>query len=195
VQKPGYDGGPFFSPEGRRICYRSDRSGNSLLQLFVADLKFDESGSIIGIEREHQLTDNAHVNFGPYWHCGGRHLIYATTEVGFRNFEVFVIDADPGDLPGSTGSLKYGTRKRRVTVADRADVLPTLSHDGKRMIWTCQRGEDGRSQLWVADFVVQLDGQPKMGGGHPGSRHSGPPKGPASRPASRPGQGHPAAGR
>lgn len=195
VQKPGYDGGPFFSPEGRRICYRSDRSGNSLLQLFVADLKFDESGSVIGIEREHQLTDNAHVNFGPYWHCGGRHLIYATTEMGFRNFEVFVIDADPGDLPGSTGSLKYGTRKRRVTIADRADVLPTLSHDGKRMIWTCQRGEDGRSQLWVADFVIELDGQPKMDGGHPGGRHSSLPKGPASRPAGRPGQGHPAAGR
>jgi hypothetical protein len=191
VQKPGYDGGPFFSPDGRRICYRSDRRDNSLLQLFVADLAFDGNGSVVGIEREHQLTDNAHVNFGPYWHCGGRHLVYATTELGFRNFEVFIIDADPGDLPGSTGSLKYGTRKRRVTFASGADVLPTLSHDGRRMIWTSQRGEDGRSQLWAADLIIELDPEPQVGRGHPGGHQSGSKPGPASRPSGRPGAGHP----
>jgi TolB protein len=191
VQKPGYDGGPFFSPDGRRICYRSDRRGNSLLQLFVADLAFDENGSVIGIEREHQLTDNPHVNFGPYWHCDGRHLVYATTELGFRNFEVFIIDADPGDLPGSAGPLKYGTRKRRVTFAAGADVLPTLSHDGRRMVWTSQRGESGRSQLWAADFIIELDPEPQMGrghhGGHPSGSHADPPSGPSSRA----GHGHP----
>jgi len=185
VRKPGYDGGPFFSPDGRRLCYRSDRNSNSRLQLFVADLEFDETGSVIGIEREHQLTDNEHVNFGPYWHCDGRHLIYATTEMGFRNFEVFIIDADLGDLPGSTGSVKYGTRKRRITHAERADVLPTLSHDGKTMIWTCQRGEDGRSQLWAADLVIELDPRPEPGGQHPGGH-----PGAASGPASRRGAGH-----
>jgi Tol biopolymer transport system component len=187
VEKAGYDGGPFFSPDGRRICYRSDRRDNSLLQLFVADLVFDENGSVIGIEREHQLTDNAHVNFGPYWHRDGRHLVYATTELGHRNFEVFIIDADPGDRPGSTGPLRYGTRKRQVTFAAGADVLPTLSHDGRRMIWTSQRGEDGRSQLWAADLVIALDPEPEVGGGHPGGGRPGAPSGPSGRS----GQGHP----
>jgi len=28
VEADGYDGGPFFSPEGRRICYRSDRKNH-----------------------------------------------------------------------------------------------------------------------------------------------------------------------
>ena len=32
VSAPGYDGGPFFSPDGRRIAYRSDRHANNLLQ-------------------------------------------------------------------------------------------------------------------------------------------------------------------
>jgi Tol biopolymer transport system component len=181
VENPGYDGGPFFSPDGRRICYRSDRKDNSLLQIYVADLAFDETGSVVGIEREYQLTDNSAVNFGPFWHKDGRHLVYATTEMGFRNFEVFLIDADPGDLPGSNGSIKYGTRKRRITHADKADVLPTLSFDGTTMIWTCQRGDDGRSQLWIADLVIDLDPEPQMGGGpgggqrHPGGgqRHPG----------------------
>ena len=28
VSAPGYDGGPFFSPDGTRLCYRSDRNGD-----------------------------------------------------------------------------------------------------------------------------------------------------------------------
>ena len=77
--------------------------------------------------------------------------------MGHFNYEVFMIDADPGNLPGSTGAIKYGTRKRRLTHADRADVLPVFNHDGTTMMWTSQRGEDGRSQLWAADFVIAID--------------------------------------
>jgi len=157
VGKPGYDGGPFFSPDGKRICYRSDRHGNHLLQLFVADLAFDDGGSVTGIKREYQLTVNSHVNWAPFWHPNARHLIYTTSEMGHRNYEVYLIDADSGDLEGSTGSVRYGTRKRRITHADRADVLPVFNGDGTRMLWTSQRGESGRSQLWVADFVIDVD--------------------------------------
>ena len=35
VAAPGYDGGPFFSPDGKRICYRSDRNKDNLLQVQV----------------------------------------------------------------------------------------------------------------------------------------------------------------
>lgn len=157
VAKPGYDGGPFFSPDGKRICYRSDRHGNHLLQLFVADLAFDATGAVTGIEREYQLTENGHVNWAPFWHPEGRHLLYATSEMGHTNYEVFLVDADPGDLPGSTGSIRYGTHGRRVTYADHADVLPVFNRDGTKMLWTSQRGATGRSQLWVADFVMDVD--------------------------------------
>lgn len=158
VSAAGYDGGPFFSPDDQRVCYRSDRAGNNLLQIYVADLAFNDAGTIVGIEREYQLTDNEHVNWCPFWHPDARHLVYATSELGHQNYEVFVIDADPGHLPGSSGSIKYGTRKRRVTHAEGADVLPAFSSDGKAMMWTSKRGEDGSTQLWVADFVFDLDG-------------------------------------
>jgi Tol biopolymer transport system component len=162
IPNEGYDGGPFFSPDGKRICYRSDRRGNHLLQLFVADLSFDETGAIIGIEREYQLTDNEHVNWCPFWLPSGRHLIYGTSEVGHSNYEVFLIDADPGNLPGSSGSIKYGAGLRRVTNASGADVLPALSSDGKTMVWTSQRGDAHTSQLWVADFVLDPDAAPDL---------------------------------
>ena len=35
TNKEGYDGGPFFSPDGKKIIYRSDRKKNDLLQLFI----------------------------------------------------------------------------------------------------------------------------------------------------------------
>src|ERR1051325_2542961 len=75
VKAPGYDGGPFFSPDGKSICYRSDRKGDDLLQLYVADLKFDKDGVPVGIQKEYQLTSNQSVNWAPYWHPSGQFLI------------------------------------------------------------------------------------------------------------------------
>ncbi len=157
VTARGYDGGPFFSPDGKRITYRSDRRGTNELQLFVAELAFNEVGTIIGIEREYQLTDNAHVNWAPFWHPSGRYLVYSTSEVGHHNYEVFIIDADPGDREGSTGTIKYGTRARRITHADGFDGLPVFDAQGKWMMWTSQRSEDRTSQLWVAEFVMPVN--------------------------------------
>ncbi|MEE2912309.1 MAG: hypothetical protein VX436_00730 [Planctomycetota bacterium] len=160
VDKAGYDGGPFFSPDGKRIVYRSDRRENDLLQLFVAELKFDEHGSIIGIDREYQLTDNPHVNWGPFWHPNGRFLIYATSEIGHHNYELFICDADNGDKSGTT---RYGTRKRRITHAEEFDGLPVFDNSGKWLMWTSKR-ETGTSQLWVAPFIFNLDAEPTNSG-------------------------------
>ncbi len=95
VAAPGYDGGPFFSPDGTRICYRSDRVGNELLQIYVADLTFDAVGTVTGISREYQLTDDRHVNWAPYWHPSGEHLVFATSRQGHRNYEVYSIEVPP----------------------------------------------------------------------------------------------------
>ncbi len=167
VVAPGYDGGPFFSPDGKAICYRSDRKDNDLLQLFVATLKFekDERGVDVpvGIEREWQITDNEHVNWAPYWHPSGEFLIYASSEAGHTNYELFAASV-PWDtlkaLPAdATGVQSAATSKHvRITHAPGADVLPAFSPDGKWLMWTSQRqgpasGEQrASSQLWVAKW-------------------------------------------
>lgn len=166
VVAPGYDGGPFFSPDARSICYRSDRKGDDLLQLFVADLKFEKGEDgvdvPVGIEREYQLTDNGFVNWCPFWHPGGGFQLYATNEVTPRthaNYEVFAVESDMGRLRG--GEAAGEARRLRVTHADGADVLPAFSTDGTLMMWCSQRGgvaegsKDGRpsSQLWIAAWV------------------------------------------
>jgi Tol biopolymer transport system component len=136
----GYDGGPFFSPDGMRIVYRSDRHENNLLQVFVSDLVFDRAGNITGIRNERQLTRDANVNWGPYWHPDGRHIIYATSAHGHANYELYLMRSD-------------GSRKARITFAAGADVLPVFSPDGKYLMWASKR--NGKTtQVWLARFVM-----------------------------------------
>ncbi|WP_428939701.1 hypothetical protein [Fontivita pretiosa] len=136
----GYDGGPFFSPDGRRIVYRSDRKGNDLLQVFVADVVFSADGAIRGIANEKQLTRDQHVNWGPYWHPDGRHIVYATSAHGHDNYEIYLMRAD-------------GSRKTRITHTPPGvpDVLPVISPDGRYLVWSSRR--DGRTtQVYLARF-------------------------------------------
>jgi TolB protein len=144
VDAPGYDGGPFFVPGERSIVYRSDRKGDNLLQVFMADLVRDASGRVTGIENERPITQNQHVNWCPYFHPDGRHVAYASSEAGHTNYEVYMRDAqDPA-------------HSIRITDASGADVLPVFSRDGRTMMWTAQRGEGERSsQVWVAAFDLE----------------------------------------
>lgn len=131
TNKPGYDGGPFFSPDGQRVIYRSDRRGDSNLQIFV--INTDGSG-------ERQLTPHESVvRWAPFWHPNGRSIVYTTSAHGHSNYEVYLLNIDTG-------------LSRRVTHSARFDGLPVFSPDGRRMMWTSQRGPQGDSQVFIAEF-------------------------------------------
>jgi TolB protein len=136
---PGYDGGPFFSPDGNRLVYRSDRKGDDLLQILVADLAFDRHGNITGLRRERQLTNDGHLNWAPFWHPDGRHIVYTTSRHGHRNYELYVMRSD-------------GSRKTRVTFTEGFDGLPVFSPDGRYLMWSSRRSADGTTQVFAAPF-------------------------------------------
>jgi Tol biopolymer transport system component len=136
----GYDGGPFFSPDGKRITYRSDRKGNDLLQVFTADLTFAPDGTITGSANERQLTDDANVNWGPYWHPDGRHIIYATSAHGHQNYELYWMRDD-------------GSGKTRITFRQGFDGLPAFSRDGRYVMWSSKRAKDNTTQVFAAKFT------------------------------------------
>ena len=140
---PGYDGGPFFSPDAKRICYRSDRNNDNVLQIFIADLVFDKDGGVTGIANERRLTSGKDVVcWCPFFRPDGKTLVYGTSEIGHGNYEVFEIDIASG-------------QRRRVTEAQGADVLPVFSPDGKWMLWTGQRNDGKVSQLFVGRYRDQ----------------------------------------
>ncbi len=144
VMARGYDGGPFFSPNGKQIVYRSDRNGDSLLQVYIADLLFTSDGSLNGATNERQLTANEHVNWCPFFRPDGKTIVYASSEVGHSNYEVFEIV-----LPAAPDAA---ATRRRVTEAGGADVLPAFSPDGKWLLWTGQRNDAKSSQLYLAPY-------------------------------------------
>lgn len=156
VVAPGYDGGPFFSPDGAMICFRSDRKGNDLLQVYIGVLAYDETGAVLGVTSERAVTDNEHVNWAPFWHPWQNYLVYATSEIGHANYEVFSVEAPIGVLEKTP---PRELKRRRITHAPGFDGLPAFSADGKYMMWTSQRGpkledeERPSSQIWVARVV------------------------------------------
>ena len=137
---PGYDGGPFFSPDGKRLVYRSDRQKNNLLQIFTSELTFDGNGNITGMTNERQLTNDAGVNWGPFWHPDGRHIIYATSGKNHTNYDLMLMRDD-------------GSHKTRITFNAATDILPAFSPDGNYLMWTSTRS-GGTSQIYVAKFKM-----------------------------------------
>jgi Tol biopolymer transport system component len=133
---PGcYNGGPFFSPDGKRVIFRSDRKKKDYLQLYV--INTDGTG-------ERALTDTNGVNWGPYWYKDNKHIIYAAADHSNPavrpNYDLWWMDVDTG-------------QKARVTYAPGADVLPVFSPDGKKLMWTSTRAGHQPAQLYIADFV------------------------------------------
>ncbi|HKQ47425.1 MAG TPA: hypothetical protein VJZ71_05105 [Phycisphaerae bacterium] len=130
TDKAGYDGGPFFSPDGKRIIFRADRKEDDHLQIFV--INADGGG-------EQQITQHASVvNWAPYWLPEGKSVVFTTSLHGHHNYEVYLLNIETG-------------KQQRVTFRPRFDGLPVISPDGKKMMWTSQRG-GGNSQIFIADF-------------------------------------------
>ena len=139
---PGYDGAPFFSPDGQWIVFRTDRQKPERLQIHVI--------SIDG-QNEVAVTDQPeHVNGTPHWHPTKPLLIWTnadhTDPQTAPNYDLVVMPytvVDGKFVPGQV---------TRVTDSPAADVWPVFSPDGTRLMWTSTRTADGSSQLFVADF-------------------------------------------
>ena len=128
---PGYDGGPFFTPDGKRIVWR----------------EFSEDGTVAdvytmlpdGSDRK-RITDFGAMSWAPYFHPSGDYLIFTSNILGFDNFELYIVDAAGEKEPV------------RVTSTDGFDGLPVFSPDGKKLAWTSNRSSDKKSQIFLADW-------------------------------------------
>jgi Tol biopolymer transport system component len=127
----GYDGGPFFSPDGSRIIWRRfDEAG---LIADVWTMKLDGSDAL-------KLTDFGAMSWAPYIHPAGRYVIFASNKLGFENFELFMVDVD-------------GTKEPvRVTYSDGFDGLPVPSPNGQQLAWTSTRAGGTQGQIFLAQW-------------------------------------------
>ena len=128
---PGYDGGPFFTPDGQRIVWRRFDEKGTTADVYTMKL---DGGDV------RRLTDFGSMSWAPFFHPSGEYAIFASNKFGYGNFELFLVDA-------------MGEREPvRVTDTDGFDGLASFGPDGTQLTWTSGRTSDGTSQIFLADW-------------------------------------------
>ncbi|MFY9573659.1 MAG: protein kinase [Blastocatellia bacterium] len=115
------DSAPQYAPEGKRITFRSDRSGS--LEIWACES--DGSNPI-------QLTNFTGPQAGsPCWSPDGRQIAFDARPEG--NPDIFVISAEGG-------------RPRRLTEDPTEEIAPSWSRDGRWIYFESNR--NGSTQIW-----------------------------------------------
>jgi TolB protein len=150
----GYDGGAFFSDDGKKIVYRSQqpktpeeiadykdllsrnliRPGN--LEIWV----MDADGS-----HKRQVTHNGAANFAPYFFPGGKRIIFASNVANQKDpsgFDLYAINVD-------------GTGLEQITYHPDFDAFPMFTSDGKRLVWASNRNGKAphETNIFIADWA------------------------------------------
>lgn len=153
TNRPGPDGGPFFSKDGSMIVWRGKQITDAKeladyrallkeglwrptdLEIFV--MKSD--GSDI-----RQVTRLAHANFAPYFLPDGKRIIFSSNhhDPKGRNFDLFLINID-------------GSGLERVTFNDTFDGFPMFSPDGRSLVFASNRNnvKSTDTNIFMADWT------------------------------------------
>ena len=118
TQTKSYDGGPFFSPDGKRIVWRRFSENGREAEIFTMNID--------GTDQK-QITHLKAMSWAPFYHPSGKYIIFATNLHGHRNFELYIVDVDGQKEPV------------RVTDKDGFDGLPVFTPDGNYITWTSDR--------------------------------------------------------
>jgi len=149
----GYDGGPFWSYDGKQIVFRAfhpetEQEKSDYLALLKEDLirpskldiwVMDENGN-----NKRRVTNNGKANFAPFFFPSGKRIVFSSNmdDPRGRNFDIYAINLD-------------GTGLERITFNETFDGFPMFSPDGKKMVFASNRSaaKTGETNVFIADWV------------------------------------------
>jgi tol-pal system beta propeller repeat protein TolB len=114
TQHPANDALPSWSPDGKRLVFRSTRAGNKELYTIGADGK--------GLTR---LTTSPGTDTFPHWSPLGDRIVFASNRSG--DFEIYTVRPDGSDL-------------KQLTHSPGLDMHPVWSPNGKWICFASARG-------------------------------------------------------
>ncbi|MEK6772410.1 MAG: M28 family peptidase [Bdellovibrionota bacterium] len=126
----GYDGGPFFSPDGKKITWRRFATNGATAEILTMNVDGSD---------QKQITQMNALSWAPFFHPSGDYIIFTSSVLGYSNFELFIIDSEGKHNPV------------RVTFDEGFDGLPAFHPRGDQITWT-HRNEKGESQILLAHW-------------------------------------------
>jgi Tol biopolymer transport system component len=149
----GYDGGPFFSPDGQWIVYRAHhptdpeevarykaRLAEDLVEPMLMDLFVMRADG----SEQRQITRLGGASFAPSFFPGSRRIIFASNyeSPGTSHFELYAIDRD-------------GSNLERLTFTGGFHAFPMFSPDGKRVVFASSRNakQSHEINIFIADWI------------------------------------------
>lgn len=159
---PGYDGGPFFSADGKRIIWRRFEEQGKTAEIWTMNADGSE---------QRPITRLGALSWAPFFHPSGDYVIFATNAQGYDNFELYLVDAEGAREPV------------RVTGTPGFDGLPVFTPDGERLAWVSGRTPDRKAQIFIADWN-DTRARELLALGPPGARTEAPE--PSAPPATSP---------
>jgi TolB protein len=149
----GYDGGAWFSPDGKQIVWRAAYPKTAadtadylalLHQRLVRPARVEVWVADADGSNARQITNLGGANFAPVFTPDGRKIIFSSNYENPRSgeFDLFLINPD-------------GTGLEKVTTHKDFDSFPMFSDDGKKLVWASNRNqkEPGETDLFIADWV------------------------------------------
>jgi Tol biopolymer transport system component len=149
----GYDGGAFFSADGKRIVYRASRPKDGaeadayralLAKKLVRPTQLEIWVMNADGSDQHPVTHLGAASFAPFFHPDGKRIIFASNvgDPKGRNFDLWLVNDD-------------GTGLERVTWNETFDGFPMFSPDGKKLVFASNRNgsRPGETNVFIADWV------------------------------------------
>jgi Tol biopolymer transport system component len=150
---PGYDGGAFFSADGRRIVWRASRPAPGaelddyralLARKLVRPSRLEIWVMNADGSEPRQVTTLGAASFAPFFHPDGRRIVFATNVHDPRgpNFDLWLVNDD-------------GSGLEQVTAYDGFDGFPMFSPDGRALVFASNRNgkRPGETNVFLADWV------------------------------------------
>lgn len=111
----GYDGGPFFSPDGKRLTFRRFSPDGHTAEIYIMNVDGSD---------QKQVTRLGKMSWAPFYHPSGDYLVFTSNLYGYENFELFIVDVEGKQNP------------IRITNQPGFDGLPVFTPKGTELFWT-----------------------------------------------------------
>ncbi len=155
TREPGYDGGPVFSRDGKKMVWRAHRPSTPealgaykklLADNLTAPMKMELYVSDADGRNARQITNFGCASFAPTFTPDGRRILFASNKHNCdgRRFELFLVDLDGGNLEPVTSFGGFAS-------------FPEFSPDGKKLVFTSdyQAKERYEFNVFVADWTAK----------------------------------------